>query len=124
MLELSWFPKSKKKNQTEVQNASIFLIGFGTDFCAIRVPSWGHVGLLLAHKTHPRSTNKASKIGPNTQDGPRRVPDPSRTPPNIDFGAPWTSIFHGFWIVFCLFFDIDLFIILQSFSIHLKLFFL
>ena len=77
-------PKIQKKNQTEVQNASIFLIGFGTDFCAIRVPSWGHVGLLLA----PRSTNKASKIGPNTQDGPRRVPDPSRTPPNIDFGAP------------------------------------
>ena len=79
----------------EVQDASVFCIDFGIDVCEI----WAQVGAMLAlsaHKTHPRPTKTPTNVIQNAQDGPRRVPDPSRTPPDLDFGAPELQFSNDF----------------------------
>ena len=100
--------KSKTHRFLALILASIFV-----HLGSILGPKLGPCWRLLAHKTHPRSTKKKKKVIQNAQDCPRRVPDPSGIPPDLDFGAPeprcsvdlgsllgyfWTLVFQYFFI--------------------------
>ena len=51
-------------------------------------PKLGPCWTLFRHKRPSRPTQRASKINPDVQKSPKCVLDPSRSPPDLDFGAP------------------------------------
>ena len=65
-----------------------FSNSFSIDFGSILGPKLGPCWPLFRHKTPSRLIKKASKISPNVQTSPKCVQDPSRSPPDLDFGAP------------------------------------
>ena len=58
------------------------------DFGSILGSKLGPCWPLFRQRTLPRPTKKPCKIIPNAQDNPKCIPDPSRTPRDLDFVAP------------------------------------
>ena len=107
-------PKSKKIHQKWKSKTHRFL---ALILASILVRFGLHLGAQVGAKLAsfgpqdaPKTHQKGKKRDPNAQDGPRPVPDPSGTPPDLDFGAPeprfstdfgsffgyfWTSIFQS-----------------------------
>ena len=82
-------PQSHKKSIPRgIENLIDFRFHFPLIWASSWDPSWAHVGHFFRHRTPSRPTKKASTISPNAQNGPKCVLDPSRSPPDLDVGAP------------------------------------
>ena len=99
----------------EVQDAPIFCINMGIDFCAMWAPSWGpswrHVWPFWPTRRTQGPSKKTSKLSPKPSDGSKRVPDPSGTLPDLDSGAPelrCSTDLGAFWVLVDIHFPICL----------------